>query len=130
MKGISLAGLMLVAAAGGAAAQGPPAERPATYVFVHGAWGGAWDWKKVASLLAARGHAVARVVESAVGGMPDELLGEAVWACIVLRPDSGVTRRDVLFHCAAHLEDFKVPKQVEFWDSLPRTASGKVTKAV
>lgn len=31
-------------------------EEPVTYVFVHGAWGGSWDWKEVALMLRAAGH--------------------------------------------------------------------------
>ena len=37
-----------------------PARSPATYVFVHGAWGGSWDWRRVDSLLTRRGHRVYR----------------------------------------------------------------------
>jgi pimeloyl-ACP methyl ester carboxylesterase len=41
-----------------------PAHRPttshSTYVFVHGAWGGGWDWQRVDSLLTRRGHPVYR----------------------------------------------------------------------
>ena len=66
-KTMSLAGLVLLGAAGGAAAPDRPPERPATYVFVHGAWGGSWDWKKVAALLAARGHGVSRVQLTGLG---------------------------------------------------------------
>lgn len=38
-----------------------------TYVFVHGAWGGAWDWRRVDSLLTARGHQVYRVQLTGLG---------------------------------------------------------------
>jgi hypothetical protein len=34
----------------------------------------------------------------------------------------------VLAHCRAHLEDFMVPKSLEFRDSLPKNASGKIDK--
>ncbi|CAN5641432.1 alpha/beta hydrolase [soil metagenome] len=39
----------------------------ATYVLVHGGWGGAWEWRQVAQLLAARGHDVQRVTLTGLG---------------------------------------------------------------
>src|SRR2546422_5576253 len=39
-----------------------------------------------------------------------------------------LTQRDVQSHCSQHLEDFMVPKFVEFRDSLPKTSSGKISK--
>jgi pimeloyl-ACP methyl ester carboxylesterase len=44
-----------------------PAVRPATYVLVHGAWGGSCDWQRVDALLSARGHAVVRVALTGLG---------------------------------------------------------------
>lgn len=68
------------------------------------------------------------VLEAAVRGEPDPLLGEAVVAWIVPRPGPAPTERDVLRHCAAHLEPHMVPKRVRFVSSLPRTLTGKVSK--
>jgi len=68
------------------------------------------------------------VVETAVVGVPDEILGEAIKAFVVRRDDNTLTERDVLRHCTQHLEDFMVPKYVEFRSELPKTTSGKIKK--
>ena len=52
--------LLVLASAGGAAAQ-------RTFVVVHGAWGGGWAWKRVDSLLTARGHTVYRPTLTGLG---------------------------------------------------------------
>ncbi|HZP02565.1 MAG TPA: AMP-binding protein [Terriglobia bacterium] len=68
------------------------------------------------------------VVEAAVVGVPDEVLGKAIKAVISLRKGVQLTVQDVLAHCKANLEDFMVPKYVEIRDSLPKTSSGKISK--
>jgi len=68
------------------------------------------------------------VVESAVVGMPDEILGEAITAVIVLKTSSKTTEKDIMKHCRANLPAFKIPKKIEFRDSIPKTASGKIKR--
>ena len=67
------------------------------------------------------------VMEAAVVGVPDPILGEVPKAFLVV---DGVqlTEGQVLAYCRAHMEDFMVPKYVEFRDSLPKTSSGKIKK--
>lgn len=68
------------------------------------------------------------VVETAVIGVPDDRMGEVGKAFIVRREGSTLTEQDVLDFCSEHLANFKRPRTVEFVDSLPRNASGKIVK--
>ena len=68
------------------------------------------------------------VVESAVIGVADEVLGQAVKAFLVLKPGYRYTEREVVKYCLAHMESFMAPKYVAFVESLPRTDTGKMTK--
>jgi len=69
------------------------------------------------------------VAEAAVVGVPDELLGEAIKVFVVRSDAHDLTEQAVLRHCAALLEDYMLPRHVEFRTSLPRTASGKIDKS-
>ncbi len=68
------------------------------------------------------------VLEVAVVGTPDALLGSAIKAFIVADHESGLTERDVLRQCQLKLESFMVPKYVEFVSHLPKTDNGKIKK--
>jgi acyl-CoA synthetase (AMP-forming)/AMP-acid ligase II len=65
---------------------------------------------------------------SAVVGAPDPKWGERVVAFVVQAPGAALTEAEVIAHCRSHIAGYKVPKQVEFVDALPMTASGKVMK--
>ena len=73
-------------------------------------------------------YALDGVEEVAVIGVPDAILGSAIKAVLTLRPGAQITRQDVLRHCSTRLEDFMMPKIVEFQESLPKTESGKISK--
>jgi len=68
------------------------------------------------------------VIEAAVTGVHDDVLGEAIKAYIVLKVGSDLTEKDILRFCSRHLEDFMVPKYVEFRKELPKTSTGKISK--
>lgn len=72
-------------------------------------------------------HALPGVTAAAVVGVADPLMGEAVKAFIVVNGEP-LTETEVLAHCRKHLEDFMVPKYVEFRSELPTTPSGKIKK--
>ena len=67
------------------------------------------------------------VLEAAVVGVPDEKCGEAV-RLVVVRKDPALTEADLRAHCRQHLTGYKQPKLVEFRDSLPKTAVGKILR--
>ena len=61
-----------------------------------------------------------------VVGVPDATLGHFVKAFVHVDDETALTEQDVLRHCAKRLEDFMVPKVIEFVSSAPTTDSGKL----
>jgi len=70
------------------------------------------------------------VAESAVVGVAEPRLGEVGKAFVVVRPGFVLAEDDVLAFCRGRLANYKVPRRVEFRDTLPRNPSGKVLKRV
>lgn len=73
-------------------------------------------------------YTIDAVVEAAVFGVADPVLGQAVEAVIVVDKPN-LTRAEVLAHCRAHLEEHMIPREIHFCTALPRTQTGKVKKA-
>lgn len=68
------------------------------------------------------------IIEVAVVGVPDEIFGQAIKAVIVSDHHVLFSEKEVLKHCAAHLEPYAIPKYIEFVEELPKTANGKIDK--
>ncbi len=68
------------------------------------------------------------VKECAVVSAPAEGWGEIVHAVVVLKDGQSATEQEIIDHCKKTLAGYKCPKAVSFWDDLPKTIIGKITK--
>jgi long-chain acyl-CoA synthetase len=69
-----------------------------------------------------------KVLEVAVYGVPDKVMGEKVAAAVVAVPGQTPTSEEIKAFCADKLAKYKIPEYVEFVGSLPKNAGGKVIK--
>ena len=67
--------------------------------------------------------------EAMVAGVPDELLGEAICACVLPEEGAIVTGKEIQDWCSVTLADYKVPDVVQFMDEFPLTGTGRVQRA-
>ncbi|HXX43963.1 MAG TPA: long-chain-fatty-acid--CoA ligase [Candidatus Acidoferrales bacterium] len=68
------------------------------------------------------------VMEAAVIPVPDDKWGEVPKALVVLRPGARLSENELIEFCRLHLAHYKCPKSVEFFESLPKTGTGKILK--
>ncbi|MEW6264076.1 MAG: long-chain-fatty-acid--CoA ligase [Thermodesulfobacteriota bacterium] len=68
------------------------------------------------------------VFEAAVIGIPDDLWGESVLACVTLKPGQPATEEEIIALCKNNLASYKKPKSVKFVYSLPKSLTGKILK--
>lgn len=70
---------------------------------------------------------ISEVVECAVIGIPDDVLGEAIKAFVVLKDSNcNINLKYIVDHCRDRLPKYKTPKHIEFLKTLPKNSSGKV----
>ena len=68
------------------------------------------------------------VQEAAVVGLPDPIWGEEVAAFLILRTGYECSPEEVITYCKEHLANYKCPRIVQYVDSFPKTAMGKIQK--
>jgi long-chain acyl-CoA synthetase len=68
------------------------------------------------------------ILEAGAVGVPEPDRGQVIKAVVVARPGSTLERKDLFLFCREHLANYKVPKHIEFRESLPKTSSGKVAR--
>jgi len=68
------------------------------------------------------------VAECACVGRPDDKTGEAVRLFVAKAPGATLTETDLIAHCRRQLSAYKVPKEVRFLDSLPKSNVGKILR--
>ena len=69
-----------------------------------------------------------KIIEACAVGIPDEYRGETVKAFVVVKPGQNLTEEEVIAYCRERLSAYKVPKQIEFLESLPKSAVGKILR--
>ena len=69
-----------------------------------------------------------KVSDVQVIGVPDEAMGEEIMACIILKDGESMTADEMKQYVRDHMAKHKVPKYIDFTDSFPMNAAGKILK--
>ncbi|MCP4760492.1 MAG: long-chain fatty acid--CoA ligase [archaeon] len=68
------------------------------------------------------------VLEAAVAGIPDSVTGEMVKAWVKVSAESNITSENLLDWCKENMTHYKVPKEIDFIDEIPKSIIGKVQR--
>jgi long-chain acyl-CoA synthetase len=71
-----------------------------------------------------------KIAEAVTVGVPHEYRGETVKAFVVLKPGKTATDKEISEFCRTKLAAYKVPKLVEFRESIPKSAVGKILRKI
>lgn len=69
-----------------------------------------------------------KIKEAVVIGIKDQIRGEAVKAFVVLNEGETLDKSELVTYCRKNLANYKLPREVEFRDSLPKSAVGKILR--
>jgi long-chain acyl-CoA synthetase len=69
-----------------------------------------------------------KVLDCVVAGVPDEKLVDKIKAYVVLKPGVSATSQEMIDFCKGKLAKYKVPREVEFRESLPKNMVGKMLR--
>lgn len=69
-----------------------------------------------------------KVKDVQVIGVPDKQYGEEIMACVILKENESITVEELRTYIRDHIAKHKVPKYIEFVDSFPMNAAGKILK--
>jgi len=72
---------------------------------------------------------IPQIMDVGVIGIPDKVYGEEIKAFCVLKKDETVSSEEIIAFCRQQLPTFKIPKAVQFVDTLPKNMLGKLLRA-
>jgi long-chain acyl-CoA synthetase len=68
------------------------------------------------------------IAEASAFGVPEKARGQVIKVAVVLVPGKVFTEKELISFCRQRLTGYKVPKGIEFRQSLPKTSIGKVVR--
>jgi len=73
-------------------------------------------------------YKIAGIKETAVIGIPDEILGESIVAFITTHNSLQISEKEIQKECSAFLENFMVPQKIILLEEMPKNTNGKIDK--
>nr|WP_241504144.1 hypothetical protein [Cytobacillus horneckiae] len=68
------------------------------------------------------------IAEACTFGVPDPYLGEKLYAVVILKEGAKLTDKELSSWCEGKIARYKIPRVIEFRDSLPKTIVGKILR--